>query len=174
MSGGLPKIKMRMSPETKALLSKTKNLITVGELSFSAGVAADIIANAAKELAPVGDPSRGSNEEGNETGNLRDAIKAWGDKLSSFGHSGIAHVGVDYRKAPHAHLVEFGTQGNRVPSKSSVLVFWIDGEKIVVKSVKPMPAHPFMRPAVDAMQGAALTAIETDLTARIYKKLAGK
>ena len=168
----LPTIKAKMAPETRKLLSEMKNLITVGELSFSAGIAADIIAEEARQLAPLGDPAQGSNKTNTDTGNLRRAIVAWTDKTAtSFGNVGVAHVGVIHKIAPHAHLVEFGTAGRRFPKNSKKLVFWIDGKKIVVDSVKPMPAQAFMRPAIDSKQGAAIAAISVDLTQRITLKL---
>lgn len=65
------------------------------------------------------------------TGKLRDAIFAdYGDPTKP-----NVLVGVNYRKAPHAHLVEFGT----------------------VKT----PAHPYFRPAVTATRSLmAATIIE--------------
>jgi len=133
----LPTIKAKMAPETRKLLSEMKNLITVGELSFSAGIAADIIAEEARQLAPLG-----------PTGNLKRGIVSRVDKTATqFGHSGAAYVWVDYSIAPHAHLVEFGARGGN------------------------MPAHPFMRPAVDSKQTEALRAIEIDLANRITRKM---
>lgn len=136
---GLPNVKIRMSVQTKEILRRSKNLLTVGELSYSAGIGAGIIAEEARTLAPLG-----------PTGNLKRGIVAKENKKASgFAVVGAAYVGVDYGIAPHAHLVEFGARG---------------GE---------MPAHPFIRPAVDAKQNEVLRAIEADLTARINKKLNG-
>lgn len=58
----------------------------------------------------------------------------------------VAYAGVRPRKAPHAHLLEFGTSGRRYPSekngKKALNTPW--GPRA---SVKPMPATPFVRPA---------------------------
>lgn len=169
----LPNVKMRMSKETRVVLKNFSSLLTVGELSFSAGIAADIFKAEAKALAPSGTPSRGSDET-NKVGNLKDGVVAWIDKTAQFGSVGVAHVGINYKKAPHAHLVEFGTEGVRVPKDSKKLVFYIDGKKIVTDSVKPMPAQPFMRPAIDNKKSVAITELEADLLILINKKMAAK
>lgn len=85
------------------------------------------------------------------TGNLKRGIVARQDKVTSMSiNKGVAYVGVDYNIAPHAHLVEYGARG---------------GE---------MPAKPFMRPAIEAKKGEAVTALENDIKDRITKKLGGK
>ena len=69
-----------------------------------------VLRDEAKRIAPLG-----------ETGNLRRGIFASrGDE-----NKPNAIVGVDYRVAPHSHLVEFGHAGPH-----------------------PAPPHPFMRPAI--------------------------
>jgi HK97 gp10 family phage protein len=57
------------------------------------------------------------------------------------------HCSWNYRKAPHGHLVEFGT------SRS--------------------PAHPFLRPAFDAAQARALKAAEAHITFAMQPALKG-
>lgn len=78
---------------------------------------------------------------------LQDAIfAAWGkpDHPSAI-------VGVDRKKAPHAHLVEFGHGG-------------------------PHPAgpHPFLRPALDAVRSAAVALMGAEINQRIIRKLTSK
>ena len=63
-------------------------------------------------------------------------------------------VGIDFKKAPHGHLVEFGTKGRReakgrrgrTTNRPPVLIDRKTG-KVFGKSVASMPARPFMRPA---------------------------
>lgn len=57
-------------------------------------------------------------------------------------------VGVDRKKAPHAHLVEMGHGGPH-----------------------PAPPHPFLRPAFDAMRSAAEAVVGREINERIIKKL---
>jgi hypothetical protein len=78
---------------------------------------------------------------------LQDAIfAAWGkpDHPSAI-------VGVDRKKAPHAHLVEFGHGG-------------------------PHPAgpHPYLRPALDSMKAAAVALMGMEINQRIIRKLTAK
>ena len=71
-----------------------------------------VLAAAVKSKAPRG-----------PTGNLKKGIVA--KQLNRIGDNPkTAFVGINYRRAPHAHLVEFGTSHSR--------------------------PHPFFRPAVDA------------------------
>ena len=102
-----PKISFRMDPATRKSLHTMGNLLTVGELGFSAGLAADLIAEEARRLAPQG-----------PTGNLKRGIIARVNKVSAqFMGVGSAYVGVDYHIAPHAHLVEFGARGGEMPAQ---------------------------------------------------------
>lgn len=133
-----PKITIQMDPASKKALRSMRNLLTVGELGFSAGIAADLIAEEARRLAPE------------KTGALKRGIVSKVNKVvEEFGTGlvGAAYVGVDYHIAPHAHLVEFGARG---------------GE---------MPAHPFLRPAIDAKQAEAAKLIDADLQQQINKKM---
>jgi len=55
---------------------------------------------------------------------------------------------VDRKKAPHAHLVEFGHGGKH-----------------------PAPPHPFLRPAFDAFRKAAVDMAGKEISERIIKKI---
>lgn len=129
-----------MDAQTKALLKSLGNLLTPGELAYSAGIGAEIIAEEAKRRAPIG-----------KTGNLLRGIVAKQNKASmGMLDQGKAYVGVNYGIAPHAHLVEFGARGGQ------------------------MPAHPFIRPAIEAKKSEALAAISADITKRINMKMGAK
>lgn len=102
-----PKLSFSMDPATRKALRELPNLLTVGELGYSAGLAADLIAAEAKRLAPKG-----------PTGNLKRGIVARVNKVNAhFMGQGSAYVGVDYHIAPHAHLVEYGARGGQMPAK---------------------------------------------------------
>lgn len=131
-----PKISFAMDPETKKALHSMTNLITVGELGYSAGLAADLIAQEARRLAPE------------KSGELKRGIVARVNKVAAeFMGVGSAYVGVDYKIAPHAHLVEYGARGGQ------------------------MPAQPFMRPAIDTKQADAAKLVDADLQQLIDKKM---
>jgi HK97 gp10 family phage protein len=87
------------------------------------------------------------------TGNLKRAIRTGIFRKQKRGSPAV-FMGIDYRRGPHAHLVEYGTK-RRIPRKYSVLKFEIDGQIIYVRRVGPMPAKPFWRPAVDIGKNAA-------------------
>ncbi|MFZ5762832.1 MAG: HK97-gp10 family putative phage morphogenesis protein [Thermodesulfobacteriota bacterium] len=100
-----PRIKMQMDPATRKALRTMQHLLTVGELGYSAGLAADLIAEEARRLAP------------GKTGTLKRGIVARINKVSAyFAGQGSAYVGVDYHIAPHAHLVEYGARGGQMPA----------------------------------------------------------
>ena len=99
------------------LLPKFKLLIGViddAEMENRLLAAAKIIRDDAKQRAPMG-----------PTGNLKRGIVA---KTFSEKRKGqpATFVAIDYRIAPHAHLVEFGARNGH------------------------MPPTPFLRPAIDA------------------------
>ncbi len=98
---------------------------------------AKIIATEAKSRAKRG-----------PTGNLKKAIRTKKLKRLGFGNQPAAVIAaVDRKKAPHAHLVEFGhalVRNGRV--------------------IGHVPAYPFWRPAVDAKAGEAMSQVERDLT----------
>ncbi len=155
-----PKITLELDKETAKSLEEMRALLSVGELGHSAGMVADLIAARARELAPEG-----------PTGNLKRGIVARVDKTARTLGIGAATVGANYKIAPHAHLVEYGTSGRRFPKKKDKLVFYIDGEKFVLDSVAPMPAHPFMRPAIEQLTPEIGPLIDADLQNRIDSKM---
>ena len=81
---------------------------------------AEEVANSARNKAPLG-----------PTGNLKRGIRA--TLLSRLNGQPGAGAGANYRIAPHAHLVEYGT------SRSA--------------------PHPFLRPAIDETKGRVTTII---------------
>ena len=101
-----PKVSFQMDKQTKMWLKASGNMFTVGELSYSAGIAADIVAEEARRRAPVG-----------PTGNLKAGIVGKQNKvIAAFSGRGAAYVGANYKIAPHAHLVEYGGRGGQMPA----------------------------------------------------------
>lgn len=79
-------------------------------------------------------------------------------------------VGPEHIRAPHAHLVEFGTEDIRRPKDAyrpnAVLVESFDGggvPEVLGTFVGPMPAQPFMRPAWDSVKARVKTKMQQDL-----------
>ena len=101
-----PRFNFQMAKETKEILKSLNNILTVGELGFSAGIGADIVAKEARKNAPV------------KTGNLKRGIVSKINKRTAvFSDKGSAYVGANYKIAPHAHLVEFGARGGEMPAQ---------------------------------------------------------
>jgi hypothetical protein len=101
-----------------------------------------IVQRIARNKAPVG-----------PTGNLKKAIRTGKFKKQRRGNPAV-FMGIDYRRGPHAHLVEYGTK-RRIPTKNRVLKFEVDGQIVYARWARPMPAKPFWRPAVDIGKRAA-------------------
>jgi len=97
-------------------------------------VGAQMIQTRARALVNYGP---GVDSAGTPREHLRDAIFASKGRLDASAPSVIA--GVSARRSPHAHLVEFGH------------VLWRGGRRKqgVGHQVGNVPAHPFLRPAVD-------------------------
>lgn len=85
-----------------------------------AQAAAEVIYKEAKVRVPV------------QSGKLRDSIYQVQSKDNSTDTKAVYHVAWNHRKAPHGHLIEFGTSR--------------------------APAHPFLRPAYEATKQEAIQA----------------
>ena len=94
-----------------------------------------------KSRAPVG-----------PTGNLKKAVVAKKSKLRG-GVFRSAFFAMNRKKAPHSHLVEYGTAAERLPKKAKVLYDKRTGT-VFGRKVAAMPAKPFFRPAAEAAKNA--------------------
>jgi HK97 gp10 family phage protein len=102
---------------------------------------AQIVADSARAKAPIG-----------PTGNLRRGIRA--TRLQPRGKHTAAIAAVDYRIAPHAHLVEHGT-GERIAKRGKHLG-WHYGV---------MPAQPFLGPAALETQEQVVDFVSNEIRA---------
>ncbi|MFB5622536.1 MAG: HK97-gp10 family putative phage morphogenesis protein [Nitrosarchaeum sp.] len=101
-------------------------------------------------------------------GNLRKSIESRKFR-KKVPNSPAVYVRSSKKKAPHAHLVEYGTMNFRFPKHKKVLHFIYEGEEVFVKKVAPMPPHPFFRPTVDSKKGEIESNIAKDTEALIMK-----
>lgn len=104
------------------------------DIPSSAGDGARAAAEAAKVVI--------QNEAPRRTGKLRESIVAGGFKKKQ-GKPVAAFVRVDRKKAPHAHLVEFGARAGA------------------------MPANPFFARGVAKVKGGAIDDVEAEINAAI-------
>jgi len=119
--------------------------------------------NAIKDAAPEG-----------PTGNLKDAVEAKRyRKLNRVLQSPAVYVRVNEKKAPHAHLVERGTKGNRYPGLHSKhpngWLAYFNGEVHWITHTGQMPANPFFQRTVDHMSDGVIMSIESEVTKLIKK-----
>lgn len=133
-------------------------------------VAARKIRDRAKSNVPVG-----------KTRNLRKAIVAkQARKRKDLGPAAYSLVNLfkGATKAPHGHLVEFGTKLRR-PKRGKFLAFkdernfglkgWKSGDMVFVRQVRPMRPNPFFRTAIETAGPAALQAAAAE-TQRLIEK----
>lgn len=80
-----------------------------------------------------------------------------------------AAVKVGGRRAPHAHLVEFGTKAHKIRAKKdSALV--VNGNAVREVDHPGAKAHPFARPAFDTGAASAITAVGAKIRERLTKE----
>lgn len=106
-----------------------------------------------------------------ETKNLYNAIEARRFRRKIAGYPAV-FVRVDRKKAPHYHLVEFGTEGIRW-SKKGLMKFKIGEQWVVTRYVAKMPAQPFFRPTVDENRYRVTKRIMDDVET-VIKKASGE
>ena len=101
-----------------------------------------------------------------DEGDLRDSIRV---SVRSKGGTVYASVKAGGKKAPHWHLVEFGTRAHKIkPKQAHGLTV---GGKVVSEVNHPgAKARPFMRPALDAKSAAAIEAVGAQIRKRLTKE----
>lgn len=99
---------------------------------------------------------------------LRDSI------FATKGRRGVYDViaGVDLKKAPHAHLVEFGTKPHWITPRPPKRFLRLFG-KVFLSAVHHPGAKkkPFLRPAVTSTRGRVVEAIQRELAALLGRKM---
>lgn len=142
----MPKLTVKFSgyPEFEKNAKEVVKRLNSSDMQDRMLPAARFVRDFAKRLVSLG--------PGRKNKHLRDAIFATKGKRVKGSLSGIATlingeegpsviVGVDRKKAPHAHLVEFGHAGPH-----------------------GAPAHPYMRPAGSAARTLIITVIQNAIT----------
>lgn len=102
------------------------------------------------------------------TGKLKNAVEARRFKRKIKGAPAV-YVRVNKKKAPHAHLVEFGTKGYREPKKTQALRFYYQGEEVFARYVAAMPPNPFFRNTVDTNKSGVENDIKNDVIEILYE-----
>ena len=125
-----------------------------------------VLRDEAKARAPVGTDEGGSKSPGL----LQRAIyAAYRDAVSTEAKQVYA-ISWNAKKAPHGHLIEFGHWQTHARYKGKD-GNWYTGAKFAVP--KWVPAHPFLRPAMDAAVAQAREAMLQRGRERLPELLAG-
>lgn len=176
---GLEELKTKLGQLTQSLYSEEAVNVYL--------TAARKIRDEARRQAPVSRwpiislwrGSRGASTSRRERGALRKSIVAYayrGQAGKGIGPGAAAQVNVRWglQRAPHAHLVEFGT-GTRTAKSGKVMMFpALGGQRwIAAKRVGPTPPNPFFRRAVERAGPVALDAAR-DRIAKILEGTARK
>lgn len=81
----------------------------------------------------------------------------------------VASVKAGGKKAPHAHLVEFGTAPHKIePANAGALA--IAGQPVRSVDHPGAKPSPFMRPALDAKSSEAVEAVAAQIRKRLTKE----
>lgn len=115
---------------------------------------ANVLKAEAKHEVPV--------DEGDLLASIRVSVKSKGGTI-------YASVKAGGKKAPHWHLVEFGTHPHKIkPKKAHALTI---GGMVVGEVHHPgARAKPFMRPALDAKSTEAIAAVVAKIRERLTKE----
>ena len=153
--------------EVKRLLDRAKKVAAPRLIQKYATLpAAKIVRDDAKRRVRRGE---GRKPSGQKRQHLQEVIFATG----GHGRDGSAIAGVDLRKAPHAHLVELGTEPHLIRPKKRGGMLWIKKLRLRLPFVKHPGAkkNPFLRPAVRRSKKAVAKRLEHGLRRLLYDAL---
>lgn len=176
---GLEELKAKLGQLTQSLYSEEAVSVYL--------TAARKIRDEARRQAPISRwpivslwrGSRGTSTVRRERGALRKSIVAYayrGNAGKGIGPGAATQVNVRWglQRAPHAHLVEFGTASRATRSAKAMMFPALGGKGwIAAKRVGPTPPNRFFRRAVERAGPAALDAAR-DRIARILEGTAQK
>jgi HK97 gp10 family phage protein len=135
--------------------------------AFRAGAA--VLRDAARTEAPRGTKRGGSRNPGL----LKRAIVSFLGRRRRKGEDIVSFARVNVLKgrvrAPHAHLIEFGTSERRAKS-AKFMTFRINGQVVRRRTVRGVTANPYFERAVSRSGGRVLDAV----TASLRKQIEGK
>lgn len=106
-----------------------------------------------------------------KSGALRDSIKLSAKSQNKM-QDGLptAQVRAGNKQAFYAHMVEFGTQGHTIASKSGKPLFVNEGRPVYKVEHPGAAERPFMRPAFDAGNQQAIATFAATVRKRLTKQ----
>lgn len=96
------------------------------------------------------------------TGNLKKSIKVFNDRGIGSRHGALIRVGADKSIAPHAHLVEFGTEEIRELEKPEKITLG-DGRFFTITNTGKMPANDFFNRGYESSKDEAVNVFANEI-----------
>lgn len=117
-----------------------------------------------KALRKAGDKIKTEvkNEAPEVTGNLKRSIKVFNDGSNASKGGALVRVGADRKIAPHAHLVEFGTEERELTKPSVVRL--ASGEIFTITETGKMPANNFFERGYNSSKDEAIQLFISEIT----------
>lgn len=148
---------------------RLKGIATTTETRRAFRAGAGVMRDAARAEAPRGTKRGGSKNPGL----LKRAIISFlgrrrrkGEEISSFARVNIRKGRV---RAPHGHLIEFGT-GQRRPKNAKFMAFSFNGGLVRARTAQGVTANSYFQRAVSRSGGKVLDAVTASLRKQIEKK----
>ena len=110
------------------------------------------------------------NIYGQGTGQLKEAIYHWHDDKQSGLNKQVYVIGVNKKKAPHWHLIEYGHWQIYAVYRGSDNRFYtlkMHGKPVMSRNPKKIPAYPYIRPTFDAKSKSALDAVSKKMAEKL-------
>ncbi|MEB2775230.1 HK97-gp10 family putative phage morphogenesis protein [Algoriphagus sp. D3-2-R+10] len=136
-------IDLRGEKELIAQLKKLNNKMAVTEIKKALRKAGHKIKTAVKSEAPIG-----------ESGELKKSIKVFADGSYGSKNGALIRVGADRKIAPHAHLVEFGTEERELNKPNTIRL--ASGEYFRITHTGKMPANNFFERGYESSKNEAI------------------
>ena len=99
------------------------------------------------------------------TGNLKRSIKVFNDGSMASRGGALIRVGADRRIAPHAHLVEFGTEDRQLDKPSVVTL--ASGQVFTITHTGKMPANNFFERGFNSSKNTAIQAFTSEIVTAV-------
>lgn len=148
---------------------RLKGIATTTETrrAFRAGSA--VMRDAVRQEQPRGTTRRGSKHPGllkRATINFLGRRRRKGEEITAFARVNVRKGRV---KAPHGHLVAFGTSERR-PKSAKFMTFRLNGAVVRAKKVRGVTANPYFERGVSRRGGRVLDAVTASLRKQIESK----
>ncbi|MCH7411156.1 HK97 gp10 family phage protein [Belliella sp. DSM 111904] len=130
-------------------LKKVQTKTGIAAIKKALRKAGNKIKNSVKQNAPI------------DSGNLKRSIKVFNDNSRGSKGGALLRVGADRKIAPHAHLVEFGTDERQLNKPSIITIS--TGQTFTVKHTGKMPANDFFNRGYESSKQSAIDTFTSEI-----------